>query len=298
MAQQKFQGSMVALVTPMKTSGAIDWRALEVLLERQIEQGTDAIIPTGTTGESATLDVDEHLQVVQRVIKRLDGRCLVVAGTGANATNEAIFLTKRATDVGADCCLLVTPYYNKPTQHGLCEHYLAIAEAVDVPQLLYNVPGRTACDLLPETAIRLASHPRIVGIKEASGDVTRVRQILSALSASDDFVVLSGEDGKNLSLMREGAGGCISVTANVAPKLMADFCHAAIGGDFVEAERLDAQLTALHQALFVESNPIPTKWALQELGLIEGGIRLPLTPLSVQYEGRVRAAMATAGISQ
>lgn len=295
-----FNGSMVAMVTPMKPSGAIDWTALDALIEYHVEQGTSTIIPTGTTGESATLDVDEHIQVIARVIKQLDGRLPVIAGTGANSTSEAISLTRHATNAGADGCLLVAPYYNKPTQEGLYRHHMAIAEAVDVPQLLYNVPSRTACDLLPETAVRLATaNSRIIGIKEASGDVSRVRQILDALpKEAKSFIVLSGEDSQNLALLQAGASGCISVTANVAPRLMADFCHAAAVGDTKQAQQLDARLTQLHQALFVESSPIPVKWALQELGLIDGGIRLPLTPLSEDHKSSVKVAMIAAGISQ
>lgn len=294
-----FKGSMVALVTPMKPSGAIDWPALEALIEYHVEQGTNGIIPAGTTGESSTLDFDEHIELIARVVRRLDGRLPVIAGTGANATVEAISLTKKAAAVGADACLLVTPYYNKPTQDGLYQHYIAIAEAVDVPQLLYNVPSRTACDLLPATAVRIATdNPRIAGIKEASGDTSRVRQILDALpKAANSFVVLSGEDNQNLALLREGATGCISVTANVAPRLMADFCSAFASGDMKRAQQLDTQLARLHKALFLESNPIPAKWALQELGLIDGGIRLPLTPLSEGHKTSVRAAIVAAGIS-
>lgn len=290
------QGSMVALATPMLASGEIDWPAIDKLVDMHVDQGTSAIIPTGTTGESATLNVTEHAGVISRVVAHANGRLSVIAGTGANATEEAITLTKMAADAGVDACLLVTPYYNKPTQEGLYRHYMAIAEAVDIPQLLYNVPGRTACDLLPETVHRLIGHPRIIGIKEASSDVGRVAPILQA-KRDAEFVVLSGEDAQNHALMQAGASGCISVTANVAPKLMAEFCKAALTGDSDRAGSLHEELMPLHEVLFVESNPIPVKWAMQRLGLMkENGIRLPLTPLSKAACDSVEKVLRASGL--
>lgn len=278
----------------MLATGAVDWAAFDRLLDMHIEQGTRGIVPTGTTGESATLDVAEHVQVVRHIVKRLDGRLPVIAGTGANATTEAIALTQMAADAGVNACLIVAPYYNKPTQEGLYQHYLAVAEAVRIPQLLYNVPSRTACDLLPATVCRLAPHPNIAGIKEASGDVSRVAAILQ--DCGDDFLVLSGEDGQNLALMQAGAVGCISVTANVAPGLMSDFCQAALAGDARQARHYHEQLSKLHAALFVESSPIPVKWALQRLGLIEDSIRLPLTPLARDKHEVVEHALQAVGL--
>lgn len=276
-----FSGSIVALITPMSSAGEVDFSALDGLIDRHIEAGTHGIVPVGTTGESATLGVDEHLSVIEHVIKRVDGRVPVIAGTGANATAEAIELTREAKARGADGCLLVTPYYNKPTQEGLFRHYVAIAESVDVPQVLYNVPGRTGCDMLPETIARLASIPQIVGVKEASGDVSRVSAIRNA--SPDDFAILSGEDACTCEMLKLGARGVISVTANVAPALMSRFCTAFLEGDLEEAESIDARLQPLHAMLFVESNPIPVKWALHQLGLVDVGIRLPLTPLSEEH---------------
>lgn len=276
-----FTGSIVALVTPMSTSGEVDVGALDRLVDRHIQEGTHGIVPVGTTGESATLEVSEHLDVIERVIKRVDGRVPVIAGTGANATDEAIELTRAAKQLGADGCLLVTPYYNKPTQEGLFRHYVAIAEAVDVPQVLYNVPGRTGCDMLPATIARLAGIPQIVGVKEASGDITRVSAIRA--TTPDEFTVLSGEDACTFEMLKLGARGTISVTANVAPGPMAQFCAAFLEGDVEKAQRIDQRLQPLHKMLFVESNPIPVKWALHQLGLIDSGIRLPLTPLAEQF---------------
>lgn len=289
-----FRGSLVALVTPMLATGEIDWDALDMLVELHVESGTAGIVPTGTTGESATLDVDEHLQVIKRVVAKIAGRLPVVAGTGANATKEGIELSKMAAQAGVDACLLVAPYYNKPPQEGLYRHYLAIAEAVDIPQLLYNVPGRTACDLLPETVCRLAQHPNIVGIKEASGEVDRVKTILAGVDK--DFVVLSGEDARNLQLMQAGAVGCISVTANAAPQLMADFCNAYLADDQARAHACHEKLLPLHDALFIESSPIPVKWALHHMGLIKSGIRLPLVPLVRAKQMPVQSALQSAGL--
>lgn len=284
-----FTGSIVALVTPMHADGSIDWDALDGLLEWHLASGTKAIVSVGTTGESATLDVDEHLDVVKRCVEVVAGRCPVIAGTGANATNEAIFLTREAERLGADACLLVTPYYNRPTQSGLVAHYDAIAESVALPLILYNVPSRTACDMLPETVARLSVHPRIVGIKEASGEVSRVSK-LRAL-CPDDFVVLSGEDALTMTMFELGALGVISVTANAVPEHMSRFCDSFATGEVAQAQMLDDRLQPLHAALFVEPNPIPVKWALYHLQRIEAGIRLPLQPLSAKHQRQVRKAL-------
>ncbi len=289
-----FHGSMVALVTPMADDGSVDYPALERLVAFHLEQGTDAIVAVGTTGESATLGFEEHRIVVRKVVQMVAGRIPVIAGTGANATSEAVDLTRWAMEDGADACLLVTPYYNKPTQEGLYRHYRHIAESVPIPQILYNVPGRTACDLLPETVERLADIPNIVGIKEACGKIDRAVEIMRRCGSRLD--VYSGEDGIACEMMLAGGKGVISVTANVAPRLMHQMCAAALAGDADKARALDAQLAPLHKALFIESNPIPTKWALMDMGLIGPGIRLPMTPLSVDCHESVRAAMRDAGI--
>ncbi len=285
----EFNGSMVALVTPMSKDGSVDWPALDALLEWHIASGTRGIVSVGTTGESATLDVNEHLEVIGRSVDVVAGRTPVIAGTGANATSEAIHLSQAAERMGADACLLVTPYYNKPTQAGMIAHYSAIAQEVSIPQILYNVPGRTACDLLPETVAQLAENPRIVAIKEASGAVSRVAEIRSR--CPDDFGVLSGEDGLTLEMMEFGASGVISVTANVVPHLLADFCRSFASGDRAEAQRIDDRLQPLHEALFIEPNPIPVKWALHQLGRIDSGIRLPLLPLSEENRSQVMKAL-------
>ena len=288
-----FHGSMVALVTPMAEDGALDYDALARLVEFHIANGTDAIVAVGTTGESATLDFDEHIDVVHRTVDLVRGRLPVIAGTGGNSTSEALHLTRSAMEVGADACILVTPYYNKPTQEGLYRHYKLIAEAVPIPQILYNVPGRTACDMLPETVDRLADIPNIIGIKEAS---TLERMQTLVARCGDRMDVYSGEDGIAAEAMLGGVKGVISVTANVAPKLMHELCAAALAGDRVAAERIDSRLAALHKALFLESNPIPVKWALAQLELIATGIRLPLTPLSERFHADVRQAMEQAGV--
>lgn len=289
-----FRGSIVALVTPMTAAGGIDWDALARLVEWHVAAGTDGIVPVGTTGESATLDTDDHIRVIEEVVRLVAGRVPVIAGTGSNSTAEALDLTRAARNVGADASLQVTPYYNKPTQEGLFRHYALLAEEVDLPLLLYNVPGRTACDLLPATVARLAPLPNVVGIKEASGDVSRVAEIHRL--CGDGFAVLSGEDGKNLELMRAGACGLISVTANVVPDMMAAFTDVMLGGDDAAAEALDIRLQPLHRVLFLESNPIPVKWALYELGLIDSGIRLPLTPLSEQFREPLRQVLVQLGL--
>jgi 4-hydroxy-tetrahydrodipicolinate synthase len=289
MRKPVLKGSIVALVTPMDALGDLDWEALDRLLEWHLESGTSAIVPAGTTGESSTLDIQENIRVVERVVRIVDGRIPVIAGTGANNTREALEMTRAAKAAGADASLQVTPYYNKPTQEGLYRHYATIAEDVDMPHVLYNVPGRTACDLLPSTVARLAPIDNIVAIKEASGDVSRVAEIHRLCGA--DFTVLSGEDGKNLELVRAGAVGAISVTANADPLRMARFFAALEAGDDALAERIDAELQPLHRALFLESNPIPVKWALYEMGRIAEGIRLPLTPLSDAFRAPLREVL-------
>ena len=289
-----FHGSMVALVTPMHPDGSLDEAALERLVEFHVEQGTDVIVAMGTTGESATLDVREHTHVVRRVVELAAGRVPVIAGTGANATSEAIELTELAMQAGADACLLVTPYYNKPPQEGLYRHYRAVAEAVPIPQILYNVPGRTAVDLLPETVERLAGISNIIGIKEATGDLDRAREILER--CGDRLDLYSGDDSTARECILLGGKGNISVTANVAPRAMHEMCAAALAGEAERAAELDAPLRLLHERLFIESSPIPVKWALQQMGLIEEGIRLPLVPLSEPCHEPVREAMRAAGI--
>ncbi|MDA1107531.1 MAG: 4-hydroxy-tetrahydrodipicolinate synthase [Proteobacteria bacterium] len=289
-----FHGSMVALVTPMSSDGALDHDSLARLIEFHIENGTDAIVAVGTTGESATLDEDEHCALIREVVERVRGRIPVIAGTGANATSEAIRLTRCALQGGADACLLVTPYYNKPTQEGLYLHYKAVAEAVPIPQILYNVPGRTACDLLPETVARLAAVSNIIGVKEATGNIARAREILDR--CGDKMDLYAGDDATAMELMLMGGKGVISVTANVVPRLMHEMCAAALRGDRTQADAINQRLMPLHQDLFIESNPIPVKWALHQMGLIPPGIRLPLTPLSPPSQPRVRRALQQADI--
>ncbi|MFR9804707.1 4-hydroxy-tetrahydrodipicolinate synthase [Pseudonocardia sp. RS010] len=287
-------GSLVALVTPMREDGSIDHEALERLVERQVLAGTAAIVSVGTTGESSTLSVEEHTDVIRRTIDVVGGRVPVIAGTGANNTDEAIHLTKAAAAAGADGALLVTPYYNKPPQEGLYRHFKKVAGAVDIPQYLYNVPGRTACDMLPSTVERLAEVPNIVGLKEAKGDLDRVRDLVAL--GLGDFALYSGDDATARASMLAGFHGDISVTANVAPEQMARMCKAAIAGDDEEAATIDADLAGLHRALFAEPNPIPVKWALAEMGLMPGGIRLPLVPLDEWHHEDVRAALRAAGL--
>ncbi len=292
--KETISGSIVALVTPMFEDGSIDWEALEQLVGWHIEMGTNAIVPVGTTGESATVDVDEHCQVVKKVVDASAGRVPVIAGTGANSTKEALELTREAKRVGADACLLVTPYYNKPTQEGLFQHFKLIAETVDIPQILYNVPSRTACDMLPETVARLSAIENIVGIKEATGNIQRARDI--SLLCGKRIAIYSGDDATAIELILNGALGSISVTANVAPALYAQAVKLALAGQAEEAHAIDARMAALHRNLFVESNPIPVKWALEQMGKIKGGIRLPMTRLSDSYHDAVRAALVQAGV--
>ena len=288
------KGSIVALVTPMLGNGDIDRDALAALVDWHVESGTDAIVAVGTTGESATLDWDEHIAVMRFVVEQARGRVPVIGGTGANATREAIDLTRAAKDVGCDAALLVTPYYNKPTQEGLFLHHQAVAAAVALPQILYNVPGRTACDMKPDTIVRLSAVPNIVGVKEATGELARATDILQRVRP--DFAVYSGDDATAVELILLGGHGDISVTANVAPAQMHQACAAALAGDAETARRLNAGVAELHQALFVEANPIPVKWALHEMGRLGPGIRLPLTPLSEGLRPGLRAALARAGL--
>ncbi len=289
---------MVAIVTPMQAGvapdSALDPEAMAQLIEFHIENGTDAIVAVGTTSESATLDESEHGAVILQVVEQVNGRIPVIAGTGANSTTEAIRLTRHAREVGADACLLVTPYYNKPTQEGLYQHYRAVAESVDIPQILYNVPGRTACDMQPETVGRLAEIENIVGLKEANTEPGRVQKLRELCGA--DFMLVSGEDAAAMDFMLGGGDGVISVTANVAPRAMHDLCEAAIAGDSDAANTINNSIKKLHQNLFIESNPIPVKWALYRMGLIQPGIRLPLTWLSANYEPAVTEAMREAGL--
>ncbi|WP_062270350.1 4-hydroxy-tetrahydrodipicolinate synthase [Endozoicomonas arenosclerae] len=285
-------GSLVALVTPMQDDGELDWERLQKLVEFHIKEGTDGIVAVGTTGESATLTVQEHCEVIKRVVEQVNDRVPVIAGTGGNSTQEAVLLTAEAKTLGADACLLVTPYYNKPTQEGLYLHFKTIADAVAIPQILYNVPGRTAVDMLPETVARLCGHENIVGIKEATGILergTRIRELCGS-----DFAIYSGDDATGMELMLQGANGVISVTNNLAPRAMHEMCVAALNGDRATAETINAKLDALHQKLFVEANPIPVKWGLAEMGLIGEGIRLPLTPLSEGYHPVLREALKQA----
>ncbi len=293
-----FSGSMVAIATPMQAGvapdTAVDTEALRRLVEFHVENKTDVIIAVGTSGESATLNEEEHCQTIKQIIEFAAGRVPIIAGTGANSTLEAIALTKQAREAGADACLLVTPYYNKPTQEGLYQHHKAIAEAVDIPQILYNVPGRTACDMLPETIARLSEIKNIIGVKEATGDLARLDRLKALCPA--DFLLLSGDDATAMEFILRGGRGNISVTANVAPREMHDMCAAALAGDREKASEINQRLMGLNEKLFIESNPIPVKWALNQMGLIQAGIRLPLTWLAENCHDEVRAAMQQAGI--
>ena len=282
-------GSIVALVTPMNNNLEVDWQALERLVEWHIEQGSNSLVAVGTTGESATLSVEEHSDVIRAMVQISNGRIPIIAGTGANCTREAIELTEAAKQAGADACLLVTPYYNKPTQEGLYLHYKAIAEAVDIDQILYNVPGRTACDIQPETVVKLSAISNIIGIKEATGDLERAAQIIN--TTDSQFAVYSGDDHSARELILLGGQGDISVTANVAPKLMSQMCAAALAGDAELALSIDTPLLPLHDAMFIESNPIPVKWAVCQLGIIGGALRLPMTQLTDPNQVKVKQAM-------
>ncbi len=287
-------GSLVAIATPMFDNGDLDFARLKKLVDWHIDQGTDGIVAVGTTGESPTVGVDEHLEIIRTVIEHAAGRVPVIAGTGANSTREAIELTERAKAIGADYALSVVPYYNKPSQEGLYQHFKAIAEAVDIPVILYNVPGRTGCDLANDTVIRLAEIPNIVGIKDATGNLDRAVDLISR--APTDFQLYSGDDATTLAFVLLGGHGTISVTANVAPGMMHEMCVLARQGRISEARIINNRLQHLHRDLFVEANPIPVKWAMAELGLIEKGIRLPLTWLATANQPRVRKAMQHAGL--
>jgi 4-hydroxy-tetrahydrodipicolinate synthase len=288
------QGSLVAIVTPMFEDGRLDIPSLNALIDFHVDQGTDGIVIVGTTGESPTVDFDEHCLLIKAAVSQADGRVPVIAGTGANSTKEAILLTKQAKELGVNACLLVAPYYNKPTQDGLYQHFAAVADAVDIPQILYNVPGRTACDISNDTVLRLAAHANIIGIKDATGGIERGIDLL--LRAPADFAVYSGDDATAMVLMLLGGKGTISVTANVAPKLMHEMCVAAMAGDLNTARAINAKIFALHQKLFVEANPIPVKWVLTQMGMIKTGIRLPMTTLSAQYHDVMRSACKLANI--
>ncbi|MCM8596761.1 4-hydroxy-tetrahydrodipicolinate synthase [Accumulibacter sp.] len=287
-------GSIVAIVTPMHQDGSLDWPGLRRLVDHHVEEGTDAIVIVGTTGESPTVSLDEHCELIRVAVEQAAGRVPVIAGTGANSTAEAIELTRFAHRAGADAALSVVPYYNKPSQEGLYRHFRSVAEAVDIPLILYNVPGRTVADLANETALRLAEIPNIVGIKDATGNMDRGIELIAR--APEGFAVYSGDDASACALMLMGARGDISVVANVAPRLMHEMCALAVAGDATRARAVNGRLLGLHRQLFCEANPIPVKWACQQLGLIEGGLRLPLTSLAPEYHARVRAAMVQAGV--
>lgn len=289
------QGCMVAIVTPMFDDGSLDLDALRALIDFHVSAGIDSIVIVGTSGESPTIDFDEHFLLIKTAVDHANGRVSLIAGTGANSTREAIELTAEAKVLGADACLLVTPYYNKPTQEGLYQHYAAVAAAVDIPQILYNVPGRTGCDLANDTALRLAAISNIVGMKDATGSIERGTDLI--LRAPKDFAIYSGDDATGLALMLLGGHGVISVTANVAPKLMHEMCVAARSGQISVACEINAKLFGLHQKLFVEANPIPVKWVLQQMGLIKSGIRLPMVTCSAPHHDGLRAAMKAAGIN-
>ena len=287
-------GSMVALVTPMTTNGDIDWPALKNLVDFHLQEGTHAIVAVGTTGESATLSVAEHCMVIKHVVDQVNGQIPVIAGTGANSPHEAIELTEAARVAGVDACLLVTPYYNKPTQEGLYQFHKLIAERVAIPQILYNVPGRTACDMSNDTVDRLANLDTIIGIKDATGDLDRGRELIER--CAERIAIYSGDDATAMELILMGGKGDISVTANIAPGLMARMCEAALAGEREQANTLNNQLMSLHNNLFLESNPIPVKWALAEMGRISEGIRLPLTVFDAAKQPTLRQAMQQAGI--
>jgi 4-hydroxy-tetrahydrodipicolinate synthase len=293
------QGCLVAVVTPMLDDGSLDLDALRALIDWHVEAGSDGIVIVGTSGESPTVDVAEHCLLIETTVEHVAGRVAVIAGTGANSTSEAIELTAKAKALGVDACLLVAPYYNKPTQEGLYQHFAAVAGAVDIPQILYNVPSRTGCDISNDTALRLAQVKNIVGIKDATGGIERGTDLLlraKLMPEIGDFAIYSGDDATGMALMLLGGHGVISVTANVAPKLMHEMCVAAMAGNVKIACEINAKLFALHQKLFIEPNPIPVKWVLQQMGLIKTGIRLPMLNLSAQYHDVLRAAMRQAKI--
>ena len=283
---QPLQGSLVALVTPMLENGGLDFNALEALIEWHIESGTNGIVSVGTTGESATVSVPEHLKIINKTINFVDGRVPVIAGTGGNSTQEAIELTQTAAELGADYALLVTPYYNKPNQEGLFQHFIKIADSAEIPQILYNVPSRTACDLMPETVMRLANHQNIVGIKEALDSSERFSELIKisqSIADQKNFSVFSGDDPTFNSFMANGGDGVISVAANVVPSYISQICSLNLSGQFDEAKELNSILENLYELLFVESNPIPVKWILNRMKRIQSGIRLPLVPYNESF---------------
>ncbi|MEX3842555.1 4-hydroxy-tetrahydrodipicolinate synthase [Paraburkholderia sp. BR10882] len=289
------QGSIPAIVTPMHEDGSLDLPAFRKLIDWHVEEGTDALVVVGTSGESATLDVEEHILMIKTAVEHAAGRMPIIAGAGGNSTAEAVELTRHAKEVGAQASLQVVPYYNKPTQEGMYRHFAKIAEDVDLPVILYNVPGRTVADMASETILRLAEVPGIIAVKEATGNIDRAAHLIK--HAPKGFKIFSGDDPTAIALMLLGGHGNISVTANVAPRQMSDLCKAALAGDAKAAREIHMKLLSLHKNLFIESNPIPVKWALQELGRIEGGIRLPLTPLDARYHDVVRAALREAGLA-
>lgn len=288
-----FNGSLVAIVTPMKSNGEIDYDRFKSLIEWHLGEGTDGFVILGTTGEAPTITPDERIKIIRQVLDQVNEEIPVIVGTGANSTTHALEMTQQAMELGADAALLVTPYYNKPTQEGLFQHFKTIAEAVPIPQILYNVPSRTACDLLPETALRLSAYSNIVGIKEATGDIERVKQLSQT---TNHFDLLSGDDKTAMDFMLAGGKGVISVVANIVPKACRGLCAAAVSGNAELAKQHNDKLSPLYQSLFIESNPIPTKWALAQMGMIAEGIRLPLTPLSRKYHDEVRQALQQVGI--
>jgi 4-hydroxy-tetrahydrodipicolinate synthase len=294
----QFTGSIPALITPMKMDGAIDYASLENLINWHIEQQTDALVIAGTSGESATLSMAEHSELIAKAVEITDKRIPIIAGTGANSTTEAIELTQHAKASGADACLLVTPYYNKPVQQGLIEHFSLIAKTVDIPQILYNVPGRTCCDILPETVAELAKIDNIIGIKDATGDVQRLREMQPLIKDIDsNFIFLSGEDGTTCEFILNGGHGGITVTGNAAPKLNRQMYAYARQGEAAKAQEIDQKLQGLHCELFCQSNPIPVKWALSQMGFCENSYRLPLTPLQAEFHSQVKKAMQQAEIN-
>lgn len=295
MSGTTIKGSLVALVTPMHEDGSLDWESYRALIDWHVQEGTDALVVVGTSGESPTVTVEEHCQLIDVAVKHVAGRIPVIAGTGGNSTQEAIELTSHAQKAGATASLSVVPYYNKPTQEGLFQHFKRIVETVDLPLILYNVPGRTVADMQNDTVLRLAQVPGVVGIKDATGNLERGSWLLR--QAPKEFSVYSGDDGTAMALMLSGARGNISVTANVAPRAMRNLCAAALQGDLPTANAINQKLLPLHKFLFSEANPIPVKWALQTMGKIKGGIRLPLTPLSAEFHAVVKNALIDAGIA-
>ena len=290
-----FKGSLIALATPFDADNRIDYEALERLIEFHVNEGSNGLVIAGTTGESATLDKSEHYELIGKAVDIVDGRLPVIAGTGSNSTAQTIKLSREVGTFGIDAYLMVAPYYNKPMQEGIYQHFSSIADALEKPVMLYNVQGLTVTDILPETVARLAAHPNIFGIKEATGDIERLNQIRDLVA--DDFMLYSGDDFTTMAFIENGGHGVVTVSGNVAPRLMSDMCRAALAGESAKAKELDDKLQPLNKALFLESNPIPLKWALAEMGLISSGIRLPLTPYAEEYHAEMRQAMANAGIS-